>query len=62
MNLPCAVSTTAEPTMFASRSRHVGGVHVTLCDGSSRFVTENLDIGVWRAISTAQGNEVIGEF
>lgn len=62
LNLPCAVSTTTDPTMFASRSRHVGGVHLTMCDGSSRFVSENIDINLWRGISTAQGSEVIGEY
>jgi len=61
-NMPCAVSTSANPTMFASRSRHVGGVQVTLCDGSSRFISENIDLGTWRGLSTAQGSEVIGEF
>lgn len=61
-NLPCAVSSGSNPTMFASRSRHVGGVHVTLGDGSSRFISENINLGIWRALSTMAGNEVIGEF
>jgi hypothetical protein len=39
-----------------------GGVHVTLCDGSVRFVSENIDLGTWRAIGTRDGKEVIGEF
>lgn len=61
-NLPCAVSTGTDPTMFAARSRHEGGVQVSLCDGSSRFVSENIDLNTYRALSTAQGGEVIGEF
>ncbi len=61
-NLPCAVSTSANPTMFASRSRHVGGVQVVLCDGATRFVSENIDLDLWRAISTSQGDEVVSEF
>ena len=43
-------------------SYHVGGVHVTMCDGSVRFVSENIDLGTWRAIGTARGGEVIAEF
>lgn len=61
-NPPCAVSTSTNPTMFAARSRHVGGVQVTLGDGSSRFISENIDLNTWRALSTTQGAEVIGEF
>lgn len=61
-NLPCAVSTTSNPTMFASRSQHEGGVQVTLCDGSTRFISENIDLGLWRALSSSRGGEVIGEF
>lgn len=57
-NLPCAVSTTTDPTNFASRSRHVGGVQLAMCDGSSRFISENIDLSTWRALGTTQGNEV----
>ncbi len=61
-NLPCAQSTGANPTMFASRSHHVGGVHLTLGDGSSRFLSQNINLGTWRALSTPKGGETIGEF
>lgn len=57
MNLPCSVSTSTNPTMFASRSRHPGGVQVTLCDASTRFVAQNIDLQVWRAVSTSHGAE-----
>jgi prepilin-type N-terminal cleavage/methylation domain-containing protein len=43
-------------------SRHVGGVHSLLCDGSTRFVSENIDLGLWRAIGTRNGGETVGEF
>jgi len=57
--LPCAVSSTSDPTMFASRSQHPGGVQVALCDGSSRFVPETVDLNVWRAMASSQGGEVV---
>ncbi|MEZ6089451.1 MAG: DUF1559 domain-containing protein [Pirellulaceae bacterium] len=41
--------------MFAARSRHPGGVQVTLCDASVRFVAETVDINAWRAASTTEG-------
>ncbi|RCS41198.1 DUF1559 domain-containing protein [Bremerella cremea] len=62
LNLPCAVSSTAAPTMFASRSRHPGGVQVTLCDGSTRFVAETIQINIWRSLATTHGKEVISDF
>jgi len=39
-------------------SNHVGGVHLLQCDGSVRFVSENVDLGVWRAAGTIAGGEV----
>jgi prepilin-type N-terminal cleavage/methylation domain-containing protein len=57
-NLPCTgTPTSANPSMFASRSRHPGGVQVVLCDGSGRFVRSAISINVWRAASTTQGAE-----
>lgn len=48
--------------LVAARSMHVGGVHVTLCDGSVKFISENIDYVMWRALSTRAGGEVIGDF
>lgn len=47
---------------FAARSMHVGGVHVGLGDASVRFVSNNIDLNLWRALGTKNGGEVIGEF
>ncbi len=57
--LPCAVSSTSDPTMFASRSQHPGGVQVALCDGSARFVAETIDLNTWRAMASSRGGEVV---
>jgi prepilin-type N-terminal cleavage/methylation domain-containing protein len=46
----------------ASRSRHVGGVHFLLGDGAVRFISDNIDKAIYRAIFTIQGNERLGEF
>jgi prepilin-type N-terminal cleavage/methylation domain-containing protein/prepilin-type processing-associated H-X9-DG protein len=54
-NLPCVVDTTND--MFASRSRHPGGVQVLLCDGSARFVQQSVSIDIWRAASSSRGGE-----
>ena len=47
---------------FAARSLHVGGVQAGLGDGSVRFVSENIDPDLWRAVGTKGGGEVLGEF
>ncbi len=44
------------------RSYHVGGAQFLLGDGSSRFVSENIDRDTFRALSTRSGGEIIGEF
>jgi prepilin-type N-terminal cleavage/methylation domain-containing protein len=48
--------------MTTASSRHTGGVHTLLCDGTVRFVSQNVDLGVWRSIGTRASGEVIGEF
>ena len=40
----------------------VGGNHVLLSDGAVRFVSENIDPEVLKAMSTPNGGEAIGEF
>lgn len=40
----------------------VGGNHVLLSDGAVRFVSENIDPDVLKAMSTPNGGEAIGEF
>jgi type II secretory pathway pseudopilin PulG len=46
----------------AMGSMHVGGCHVTLVDGSVRFLSENISAIVFNALGTRAGSEVIGEF
>lgn len=45
-----------------ARSEHVGGIQVSMSDGAVRFVSDNIDLGTYRALSTRNGDEVIGEF
>jgi len=52
---PSRIATTAN-------SRHTGGVHMLLCDGSVRFVTSSVDLAIWRALGTRNGKERIGEY
>ncbi len=47
---------------YSFASRHMGGAHFLMVDGSVRFVSENINTNTYRAIATIQGSEVIGEF
>ena len=44
---------------FGARSSHSGGVNAALCDASVRFVSNTVDLEVWRAMSTAKGQETV---
>jgi prepilin-type processing-associated H-X9-DG protein len=41
------------------RSRHSGGANIALCDGSVRFVSNNVAAATWRAMFTIAGGEVL---
>ncbi len=43
-------------------SMHTGGAQFGLCDGSVRFVSENIDRTVYQSVSTISGGEVVGEW
>jgi prepilin-type N-terminal cleavage/methylation domain-containing protein len=55
--LPCVVTSVNQ---FGARSKHTVGVNVALCDGSVRFASNNISINTWRALSTSQGNDLLG--
>jgi prepilin-type N-terminal cleavage/methylation domain-containing protein len=50
------------PGIFPSRSRHSGGAHHLLCDGSVKFIGDSADIVVYQNLGTIAGSEVIGEY
>jgi prepilin-type N-terminal cleavage/methylation domain-containing protein len=49
------------PTYAAvtARSYFAGGVNVSMMDNSVRNISDNIDLGVWRAISTRNGKEFL---
>jgi hypothetical protein len=61
-NPPCIGPTSANPQNIGARSRHPSGVQVTLCDGAVRFVSNNIHMDTWRAISTTNGGEAVNDF
>lgn len=55
---------TGSPTYAAitSRSHHAGSVNILLADGSTRSVSDTVELTIWRALGTVNGQELIGEF
>jgi len=43
-------------------SQHEGGSQFLLGDGHVRFISENIDKGVYQSLGTIRGGEVVGEF
>lgn len=57
-NLPCTSGTGGGSDTAAARSLHTGGVNVLLGDGSVRFVTNSVNVIVWRGLGSIGGGEV----
>jgi prepilin-type N-terminal cleavage/methylation domain-containing protein/prepilin-type processing-associated H-X9-DG protein len=38
-------------------SAHPNGVNILLCDGSARFVSNDIDLAIWRALGTRNGGD-----
>ncbi len=62
---PCeeqAGTNTDRPVNFSARSRHPGGVNAALCDGSVRFIEDEIDLTLWRNLASMQDGEVLIDF
>ncbi len=46
---------------YSARSFHTGGVNAVFADGSARFVSDQIDLFVWRSLSTRGGEEYNSE-
>ncbi len=55
-NPPCNA---ALPAFNAARSRHPGGVNALFADGGVRFVRDGIAPGVWRAMGSPNGGEIV---
>lgn len=44
------------------KSARVGGFHALFADGAVRFISDNIDLNVLKALFTKAGGEVIGDF
>ena len=49
-------------SQFGFKSKHVGGAHLLLCDGSVRFVSQNIDMFTYQKLGDRADGQVVGEF
>jgi len=62
-NLPCQATTDHANNGYAtSRSRHTGGVHSGLADGSVRFISSNINLNTWQNLCWISDGNIVGEF
>ena len=43
-------------------SSHAGGVNMSFCDGSVRFISNNIDLATWVALSSMAAGDVVGDY
>ena len=46
--------------IFTARSRHVGGVNLLMGDAGVRFVSNDISLATWQAVSSPTGCEIVG--
>jgi hypothetical protein len=51
--------TSLNMVIHTSRSAHPGGVVMALCDGSTQFANDTIDLRIWQSLATPAGDEVI---
>ena len=57
-NLPCVPSNDADQSV-SPRSRHPGGVHALMADGSVPFFSDEIELATWRGMGTIAGREAM---
>lgn len=57
-NPPDPLARGAAHGLSTARSRHASGVNVLNGDGSVRFISDSIELAIWRAVATRIGGEV----
>lgn len=63
-DLPCQVAGSGQRRNISvvSRSKHPGGVMVSMCDASVRFIPNTVSLSIWQALSTRNNSDTVGEY
>jgi prepilin-type N-terminal cleavage/methylation domain-containing protein/prepilin-type processing-associated H-X9-DG protein len=61
--LSAGLTAAAAPDAYlGARSRHPGGVNASFCDGSVHFISNNIDLATWVALSSIQAGDLVGDY
>jgi prepilin-type N-terminal cleavage/methylation domain-containing protein/prepilin-type processing-associated H-X9-DG protein len=61
--LSASITSTASPDSYmGARSWHTGGVNVSMCDGSVRFVRNDISATTWVALSSMAAGDLAGDY
>jgi prepilin-type N-terminal cleavage/methylation domain-containing protein/prepilin-type processing-associated H-X9-DG protein len=61
--LSVGLTAAAAPDAYmGARSRHTGGVNASFCDGSVRFISNNIDLVTWVALSSIAAGDQVGDY
>ncbi|QDU07843.1 DUF1559 domain-containing protein [Gimesia aquarii] len=58
----CGAGSGTANAILSARSKHVGGVHTLLADGSVRFTSENIDLAIWQNVGDPKDGNILGEW
>ncbi|MDB5391795.1 MAG: xcpT 37 [Planctomycetaceae bacterium] len=61
-NGPCTLNQDNWNSQFGFKSKHVGGAHLLLCDGSVRFVSQNINMFTYQMLGDRSDSLVVGDF
>ncbi len=50
------------PNNYSFYSQHTGGGHFLMGDGAVKFVSDNIDLNLYRSLGTLDGGETVGDF
>lgn len=45
-----------------ARSYHPGGINLAMADGSTQYINNDIEVAIWHALATADGQELVGDF
>jgi prepilin-type processing-associated H-X9-DG protein len=62
INLPATGCSNNAERRFQFSSRHPGGCHFALADGSCRFVAETIDTNTLNALFTRSRRDIVGDY
>jgi prepilin-type N-terminal cleavage/methylation domain-containing protein len=60
--LPCEAAVTSLEFRIMARSRHPGGVNVSMSDGTVRFIQNTIALAPWQEMATMNSGQPVGSF